>query len=78
MWSILYLNGKIKIELVYLCVRMCLLGHYSALLTWIQLEWEKDRDNEESNGKLWTTRSLSLFDSDDNVMIIGILDLIRK
>lgn len=36
------------------------------------------RDIEESNGKLWTTRSLSLFDTDDNVMIIRILDFNQK
>ena len=36
-------------------------------------------DTEESNGKIWTTRSLSLFDSDDNViMIIRTLDLIKN
>lgn len=58
---------------------MYVLGHCSVLLTWMKLIFfSKIRDIEESNGKLWTTRSLSLFDSDDNVMIIRILDSNQK
>ena len=55
-----------------MCIRMYVLRHYSALLTWIKLigpvmSGKRIQDIEESDGKRWTTRSLSLFDSDDNV-----------